>query len=194
MEKKTIYIANDGKEFTTEKECVEHEIFCEIEREKAVLKEAVIVDNTIWKRYCPELIVGEEIESAPLHLAIVWLRNDIVDILKKAKNVEDVKQEIIEYIKTNEFGDEIISRLNFVDINEEVTIRRDFAKAFETVKNGSDLSHILRYSLGRSDLEKLAILHKAKKSRKKIEELLMDCNFHCECADFRNGKYDKYKK
>ena len=190
MNMKIIYIANDGKEFKTERECAEYEENCRREKEEAILKEAVIIDSNIWKKYCST--DTEETDTAPVQLAIIWLKEDIIHILSNAENSDETEQEILEYIKAREFGNKIINKLNLADIKEEVTIRRDYATAFRRVRKGRELSHVLRYSFGDNDLKKLAILHKARKFRKKIEELLEDCNFHTESADFSEGQYDKY--
>ena len=72
-------------------------------------------------------------------------------------------------------------------------IRADFKKAFDTVKNGRELSYDLDWGFSDEDLKNLAILHRDEPSyRKKIFDLLEDCNFHPENEDFKNGNYDKY--
>ena len=71
-------------------------------------------------------------------------------------------------------------------------IRNDFASALRSVKNGRELSGALGYGFSNEDIANLAKLHKANKFRRKIEDLLEDCNFHTESNDFATGDYDKY--
>lgn len=74
----------------------------------------------------------------------------------------------------------------------DVEIRKDWAKALEEVGNGKDLSWDISYGFSKNDISELANLHKMGKFREKIEDLLEDCNFHTECSDFIDGKYDSY--
>ncbi len=71
--------------------------------------------------------------------------------------------------------------------------RRDFKALFDKVENGAELSAELGYGFSDEDLSDLAILHRDEPEyRTKIYDLLEDCNFHTENADFDAGNYDKY--
>ena len=76
-------------------------------------------------------------------------------------------------------------------------IRSDFARAFNLVEHGYELSGILEYGFSDEDICNLAMLYKndiRNNYRNKILELLEDCNFHTEYSDFVEGIYDKYIK
>ncbi|MBO4847051.1 MAG: hypothetical protein J5525_12275 [Lachnospiraceae bacterium] len=89
----------------------------------------------------------------------------------------------------------VIDEMGIVDyktIFTSIDIRLDFDKAFSSVKDGCDLSEPLGFGFTPEDIKNLALLHKAGKHRKKIEDLLEDCNFHQECGAFAAGDYDDY--
>ena len=87
----------------------------------------------------------------------------------------------------------MIGSVNIADINRAAEIRGDFAKALDGVEYGSQLSGALGYGFSDKDINNLAILHRDRPEyREKIEDLLEDCNFHKECGDFYNQKYDEY--
>ena len=79
-------------------------------------------------------------------------------------------------------------------------IRADFKKALDTVKKSSygiwdagELSEALGFGFSDEDIKNLAILHRDEPEyRGKISDLLQDCNFHTENADFEAGRYEKY--
>lgn len=108
------------------------------------------------------------------------------------ENGEEAEKYIMELINGNPCEKEIRELINMDKIMRSVEVRRDFGKALKSVKNGSKLSPIIGYGLSDRDIKELAKLHKANKFRKKIEDLLEDCNFHAEFADFIDHKYDRY--
>ena len=73
----------------------------------------------------------------------------------------------------------------------DAEIRRDWASALRAVKHGEDLSHDIDWAFSPRDIKNLAKLHKANRFRKKIENLLDDCNFHTEAALMSSHQYDK---
>ena len=77
----------------------------------------------------------------------------------------------------------------------EITKNVDsWKRAFDQVVHGDELSEILDYGFDEKDLENLAEIHEKDKAyRKKIEELLTDCNFHTECEWMVKGEYDKFQ-
>ena len=58
----------------------------------------------------------------------------------------------------------------------------------------AELSNAIDYAFSDKDIAYLAYLHKNsdKTIRRRIEDLLDDCNFHTECSDFQDNKYDCY--
>ena len=85
----------------------------------------------------------------------------------------------------------------YIDIEElqkKAEIRRDFDSALRSVKHGTELSRLLDWSFREEDITELARLHKEGKHRKKIEDLLTDCNFHYECGQLCAGEYEEFLK
>lgn len=125
--------------------------------------------------------------------AYMWLKSDVENIYYNFG--KEKFDEVIYSIKCTYYGKEIFSRfINLEDIEKVVSIRVDFEKALNSVQRGEQLSGILSYSFSDKDIKNLALLHKANKCRRKIEDLLDDCNFHQEAGDFKEGKYDEYLK
>lgn len=69
----------------------------------------------------------------------------------------------------------------------------DWEKALTEKPYGKIASYIA-WGFTHDDLRKLAELHMAGFQRQKIEDLLVDCNFHTECDLFRWGKYEEALK
>lgn len=183
------YIAEDGRKFEFEYECRKHEDELKENKRKALLQEIIELDEKIWKKYHPDY----KDENRPnLQQAVIWLNYDISHILYE---FPDSETDILAIIKKSVYGDEIIEKyLNLDKAREKASIRRDFTAALKSVKYGSQLSSKLDWSFTDKDLKVLAELHKAGKFRKKIEDLLEDCNFHSECGKFINHDYDEFLK
>lgn len=75
-----------------------------------------------------------------------------------------------------------------------MAIRINFEKTLAKCEYGRDLSEPLDYGFTDEEITELAKLHKANKYRGKIEDLLEDCNFHYECAKFREHDYSEFIK
>ena len=173
MRTKMIYIADDEITFESEIECREHER--KVKQE--ILQNMKDLDLYLCKKYFPELEINAEPE---LFQASMWLQTDISEIMV---SFPESKDEIISTIKANPYGDKILQDyLNF----------DKFLAALKSVKRGSELSGPLDWSFSKRDLTELAKLHKANKCRKKIEDLLTDCNFHYESAKFHNKDYTEF--
>ena len=185
------YFSNDGKSFETREACEEYEQKLKKERVVSVQNAMVALDEQIWEKYYPS---SEEGSKPGLHVAYIWLKNDIVHILSdKAIDAEEAGKDILSMIKSSEYGEEILARyISMSAVMEEVGIRKDFLSAFMTIKDVSRLANKLGYALGESDLEQLARLHKSNRCRKRIERLLTVCNFHCECGKFIRKEYDEF--
>lgn len=74
----------------------------------------------------------------------------------------------------------------------EQEIRSDWAAALRSVKYGYELSKWIDYGFYDEDIVELAKLHKRNRFRRKIEDLLEDCNFHYECGKFADHDYDEF--
>ena len=70
----------------------------------------------------------------------------------------------------------------------------DWDKALTSVKHGDELSVDIDWGFTIQDLFVLGSLHEINRHRKKIEELLTDCNFHTECGLLHEHNYKKFKE
>lgn len=115
-----------------------------------------------------------------------WFEADVKDALRKSKleDVETIRQIVIDSK----------AAVAFRKCVEDAEIRLDFANALRNVKHGRNLSLKLSWCFGKEDLLNLMKLHKSNRFRKKIEDLLEDCNFHTECGLLYDRKYDEYEK
>lgn len=146
------------------------------------------LDNRMWKKFYPD---SDSPDCENPEVASEWLTIDIASILCDPK-LEVTEDEIMAMIEETGYKDEILARISLRDIRTEVEIRKDFLSALKKEKHGSDLSRWIRYSLSDDDLVQLAKLHKANKCRKKIENLLTDCNFHYECGLLSKKEYHHF--
>jgi hypothetical protein len=154
-----------------------------------ILQRAASADAELVFKYFG--IGASEQYQAPLTRALLDLETDIEGALFKAGDIEERLREIKEILDKYPG---VEKRINMDKCRRSVEIRRDFASALKTVKNGSDLAPALGYSFFKEDIMNLAELHKNGRFRKKIEDLLEDCNFHQEAGDFAERNYDCYIK
>ena len=124
--------------------------------------------------------------------AVLGFKVDIEEILVDAEDYDATLAYILDAVLNERYGEKILDLIKVDSIKENVKVRKDFASALRKVKKGDELSSVLEWMFSPKDIKELAKLHKSNKFRKKIEDLLTDCNFHCECADFANGKYAIY--
>lgn len=184
------YTAFDGKTFSNADDCLAYERKQKEIKRTAILQEMIDLELQLWKKFHPDYV--EDGNNPTLLTASIWLKSDIQSIMIEFPNSE---KDIISFIKEYKYGEDILNEyIDMEDVRENVKIRSDFLTAFSSVREGSDLAHKLNYCLSSSDLEKLAILHKSNKCKKKIENLLESINFHKECSDFKNERYEEYIK
>lgn len=191
MTTKTIYVALDGWEFQNEDECREYEqqLKKKAAAEKSsVLEKAIALDELIWKKYHPDC---DGTNRPSENQVITYLRNDISEIMLEFPESEEIIQTIIRGVSC---GSEILAMLDWEKIQDNVNIRSNFYEALQSVKDGSDLADRLWYSFSSVDIAHLAELHKSNKCRKKIEALLVYCNFHYVSGEFKKHKYDEFLK
>lgn len=132
------------------------------------------------------------IPAEQMHIAYMWLENDISSSLYKAEDMDAAMDEITSILKTSPMYEEIVGCISLDKAYKRADIRKDFAGALSSVKQGSELSGILGWSFSDNDLKILAGLHKSNKYRKKIENLLTDCNFHYACALMSSKNYASF--
>lgn len=153
----------------------------------SVLQTIKELDQKIWKKYHPDYN-GENEPS--LNEAPIWLKTDVTSVLMDFPESED---DVMSMIKETEYSNEIFKEyLDMDEVKRQIAVRKNFEAAFKSVAHGWELSGNLDYSMSKEDLSNLAKLHKAGKCRKKIEELLTDCNFHSACGSFCKQVYDEF--
>ena len=160
-----------------------------VENTLALQNEMSRLDSIIGARYLGD---GSSIPKDQLHIAYMWLENDISSSLSNADDIDKAYEEIVEILKASSMYNSITKVVSLSKAYKRAEVRKDFATALRNVKNGSALSGILGWSFSEDDLKELAKLHKSNKFRKKIEELLEDCNFHYECGLMSAKDYSKW--
>ncbi len=155
-------------------------------------KEIKRLGDELWWNYYKAEEDGDA-EPEVLNYGIDALRADIEEMMSdKTRDPDTVEKDVRRIIGESFYSKEIIKMLRIYDIRGIANIRRNFGLALKNVKKGTELSSILGWGLSRQDIKELAILHKRNRYRMKIEDLLTDCNFHKECGEFIEGKYEYY--
>lgn len=148
------------------------------------LKAIAAIDTRLWEDYRdPAAVAPEE------HQALMWLESDIEDLIV---NGDAPMDEVLRKIEGMPYGKEAIEAISLTKIEASIAIRSDWQSALSIVKKGRELSEAIGWGLSKNDISSLAKLHKARKFRKKIEDLLEDCNFHSVCGAFARNEYDEY--
>lgn len=188
-------IAKKLGELETEKAALEKELMATIERENKEREQNQIdkikaAIRELWSLYWKDDDNTESEKSlssiSDIPRLHVWLENDVAAALKKSKlNDIDRIREIVAGSGTE---------IDFEKCVREAEIRLDFASALRSVKNGTDLSYPLGWGFGKDDLMALMALHKSNKFRRKIEDLLEDCNFHTECGLLSEKQYEEFER
>ncbi len=120
-----------------------------------------------------------------------WAETDLSCIIHKAPDPVKRKEEILAFIRSYPCSGYFLTRVDMDKVMQDAMIRRDWETALRN-HSYDELSSMVSYRFGSDDIKELAVLHKKRRLRRKIEDLLENCNFHSECGDFANGRYDKY--
>ena len=122
---------------------------------------------------------------------IQHLQNEFDVILKNKSPKERLKT--IDEIK-DLFKDVFtLTDENFQPAMTRLQITNNWEKSLRTYSM-SEISHKLKYCFSTEELKELATLHKEttkKVVKKRIEDLLTNCNFHYESGLLANGNYNK---
>lgn len=122
----------------------------------------------------------------------IYHLQDEFDVILKSKSPK-------ERLKTiNEIKDLFKDVFTLTDENFQPAMTRlqitdNWEKSLRTYST-SEISHKLKYCFSKEELKELATLHKEttkKIVRKRIEDLLTNCNFHYESGILANGNYNK---
>ena len=161
------------------------------------IKDARIIiqrlDSLIWKHFYPDWQPDGEVPEITDDNCFMYFEEDIKCIFRD-NDIDEAKKYILEQIHLQSSAPVegyINKHLHMDKCIYDAMIRKDFAAALQSVKRGSDLSSKLGFGFSEKDIQELAKLHKAGKFRKKIEDLLTDCNFHSECRMMAAKQYDK---
>ena len=138
-------------------------------------------DERLWKYFYPKWDKEYTPPEEP-HLWLLGFHSDAVFMLTDPglNDMVDAQAEIERYIDSYRgliVGD-LREFVGWDKILEEAELRKNIADALRASRNGSDLSGRLGYCFYRFDCDRLFKLHKSGKYRKKIEDLLEDCNYH----------------
>ncbi len=162
---------------------------------KKEVEEILSIDDYIWNKYkMPEGSAYPHDQMQNEWYACQWLENSLESLMTAKHDAEQLLQEYESIkCKVSSSTQKILEKyLDFSRAKRAAEIRSDWADALRHVKEGCDLSGWIGYGLTKGDITNLAKLHKARKFRRKIEDLLTDCNFHYECGCFSSGEYDEF--
>lgn len=158
-------------------------------------QEALAQMCNVYKAFSKEFYDTEDIDFAKGN-PIIHMAADVESVLVKAEDAEATGARIYSTAVKAGANTEILSEIEkMIDKGKKsAAIRRDWPAAFRKVKNGRDLSRKVGWAFYEDDLRKFIKLHKANKFRKKIEDLLTDCNYHTFCGYLSVGEYDNAKE
>ena len=122
----------------------------------------------------------------------IYLQADIESAFSHSDDLDATEKAVLGILNRHEISSRSVSIIDVPAARRSAEVRKDWRKALRSVKCGESLSGAIGYGFFRSDIATLARLHKANRFRRKIEDLLSDCNFHTESADFADGRYEKY--
>lgn len=168
-----------------------------------MLKKLADIDRKLVEKYMKDLVMtpeeSERVEEQLSRIPDMILESDLESVLSTAESeaeYEDITvwfmAEFIEYEQNEELRNQLERLLEQAETG--ASIRRDFAGALRKVRRGTDLSYKLGFAFSNRDLKALTKLHKSNKFRKKIEDLLGDCNFHTECGLMAERNYQELDK
>lgn len=163
----------------------------------AVIKDAKIIvqrlDELVWKHFYPDWQPDDETLTISDDNCFMYFEADIKCIFRD-NDIDKAKEYIFEQLHLQSSAPVEVYIKEYLHMDkciDDAMIRKDFAAALKSVKHGDDLSGRLDWSFSPKDISELAKLHKAGKFRKKIEDLLTDCNFHSECSMMAAKQYDE---
>ena len=149
----------------------------------------------IYKVFSKEFYDTEDIEFAKGN-PIIHMAADVESVLVKAEDTEATGARIYSTaVKTGANTEILLEVEKMIDKGKKsASIRHDWPAAFRKVRNGRELSGVIDWAFYKDDLRTFLKLHKANRFRKKIEDLLTDCNYHTFCGYLSVGEYDNAKE
>lgn len=186
-----IYRADDGTEFRNQTDCLLHERMSNLSHNKVINVKLAFFDVTkkLAKKYYNEDL--DESDFSILDFA-KYIESIVYDnYSKNFGKLNRLKSEMEGIIHKSKHSDMIMRQFDFDKARRKAEIRHNLADVLSKYE-GNEIAKKLEFTLWTSDLCELAKLHKANKCRKKIEDLLTDCNFHYESAKFHNKDYTEF--
>ncbi len=155
------------------------------------------IDKEIWDKYntsSEAVPVYPEMQNDNPAFAILWLERGIEGLLTQGVSAEVIRTELEsrDMLETNPVY--CSDKVRLYHIIKSVETRNNWEGALREVKKGTEISGTIDFGFTKKDISELAKLHKRNKFRRKIEELLEDCNFHYENGKFQAGEYDEFIK
>ena len=158
-------------------------------------QEALAQMMYVYKAFSKEFYDTENIDFAKGN-PIIHMEADIDSVLVKAEDTEATGAKIYSIaVKAGATAEALTEVEKMINKGKKsAAIRRDWPAAFRRVKNGRELSDAIGWGFYKDDLRTFLKLHKANKFRKKIEDLLTDCNYHIFCGYLWAREYDNAKE
>ena len=161
-------------------------------------------DRDLWSKYMDDKYIfsiedQKRIDEQLQRIPDMILESDLEAVFCRAE-YREATEEISEYFRKEYIEKERDPehKKQFQEIHDKALdaamIRSDFATALRSVRKGTDLSSRLGFGFSSEDLKNLMELHKSGEFRRKIEDLLTDCNFHEECGLMENREYEALSK
>lgn len=163
---------------------------------KAILK----ADMMLWEKYGPEGAMKYSLEDYPGYqmtnpgFAILWMESNVEYLLVHGADAEKIREDLIRWNLLDTTDDRFANKVRLDRIIKAANVRRNWADALRNISYGRKLSPVIEWGLSPEDISELAKLHQKNRFRKKIEDLLEDCNFHYECGKFVEGDYKEFLK
>ena len=156
---------------------------------QVVIDDAFKIYRIICRQFYNESAIPDNVNKNNIFLC---MQSDMDDLLTKAEDASAKYIELHKMIVDNSTGDSSRARLIPVLDNalQAAAIRRDWARALRGVRKSTDLGVKIGWGFSNDDLYTLVELHRKNKFRKKIEDLLEDCNFHEFCGLLSAGEYE----
>ena len=149
----------------------------------------------VYKVFSKEFFNTEDIDFAKGN-PIIHMEADVEYVLIEAEDAEATGARIYSTAIRAGANSEVLSEVEkMIDKGKKsAEIRHDWPAALRRVKKGYELSSAVGWGFYKDDLRTFLKLHKANKFRKKIEDLLTDCNYHTFCGHLWAKEYDEAKE
>lgn len=136
-----------------------------------------------FKKYAASFDPDEHAEGWVEYRGQRGVPSGIRDLIDDADAIDGILQNAAEELDKLHFN--IVDDYGFT----EEYIRENWQEVLESPADYSEIAREIGCGFTRNDLEELMRLHRENICRGKIEDLMEDCNFHTESADWHDGNY-----